>query len=303
MKQNINSKKALAAIIGIVAMVMPLSVSAQSYSVKAYGDIGLGKGLSMTTVLTDMTSKSSSNAFGVDFGWTFWKKNNNSLEANIGLGYQMASATFDLASMSYNYPAPAAADEDGNAYQRYTTLSNVHQKINLGYFNIPVYLQYQYRATKWLGIHADFGFGFGFKCASSVGSTTGTANSYGVYPEYDDLVIKADYLNDFGEVPLTDEAKGKVSVKGFSASILGGAGLEFYVGGPVSIDLGVRYNAGLTTVFCNQYAIGSTSTFTSENAPVTYTVDKGLQIKAFSDYVTKSHLNPLSFHIGVNVRF
>lgn len=296
-------KNTLASIICVVSMLMPLSGSAQSYAVKAYGVIGLGKGLSMTTGLADMTSKSSSNAFGVDFGWKFWKKHNNSLEANIGLGYQIASATFDIASMSYDYTAPTAADVDGNAYQRYTTLSNVHQKINIGYFNIPIYLQYQYRATNWLGIHADFGIGLGFKCTSSVGSTTGTANSYGVYPEYDDLVIKADYLNDFSEVPLVNKATANATVKGLSASILSGTGLEFYIGDPVSIDLGVRYNAGLTAVFGNQYATGSTSTFTSANAPVTYTVDKGLQIKALSDYVTKSHRNTLSLHIGVNMRF
>lgn len=295
MKSNVNANKSLASLICIVAMLMTFSATAQRYAVKAYGDIGLGKGLSITTALNDMTSKSSSNAFGVDFGWTFWKKSNNSLEANIGLDYRTVTATFDIASMSYNYAAPAAADVDGNVYQRYTTLSNVQQKINLGYFNIPIYLQYQYRAAKWLGIHADFGFGLGFKCVGSIGSTTGTANSYGVYPEYDDLVIKAGYLNDFGEIPLVSEVKADVSVKGFSASILVGVGLEFYFGGPVSIDLGIRYNEGLTTVFDNQYAISSTSTFTSENAPVTYTVAKGQQVRALSDYLKKAILNRLAF--------
>lgn len=303
MKTNIKAKRTIAAMFVAVALLTSFSANAQKYAVKASGDIGLGKGLSMTSGLPEMASKSSSNAFGVDFGWTFWTKNANSLEANIGLGYRLASATFDIASMSYNYSAPAAADQDGNPYQRYTTLSNVQQKINLGYFNIPIYLQYQYRATSWLGIHADFGFGLGFKCAGTVGSTTGMANTYGLYPEYDDLVIKADYLNDFGERFLDGAEKGTPDVKGFSASILAGAGLEFYVGGPVSIDLGVRYNAGLTPVFGKQFDISPTSAITSENAPVTYTVSQGQKVKALSDYVTKSHLNPFSLHIGVNVRF
>lgn len=294
---------AIAPIIGIAAMLSPLDVSAQEYAVKAYGDIGLGKGLSMTTALPDITSKSSSNAFGIDFGWTFWKKNANSLEANIGLSYRMASATFDVASMSYSYAAPAAADEDGNPYQRYTTLSNLQQKIKFGYFTIPIYLQYQYRVTNWLGVHADLGFSLGFKCTGSVGSISGIANSYGVYPQFDDLVIKADYLNDFGERSLNGAAKEKPDVKGFSASAIAGAGLEFYVSGPVSIDLGIRYNQGLTTVFGTQHDINSTATITAQNAPVTYTVAQGQQVKALCDYVTKSHLTPLSLHIGINVRF
>ena len=303
MKTNIKTKSTIAAMVGAIAILTSLSANAQKYAVKAYGDIGLGKGISMTTALPGMTSKSSSNAFGVDFGWTFWTKNANSLEANIGLGYRLASATFDIASMSYNYSAPATADEDGNPYQRYTNLSDVNQKVNLGYFNIPIYLQYQYRIAKWLGVHADFGFGLGFKCSDKVGATSGSAYSYGIYPEYDNLVIDADYLNDFGNSDLATAKSEKAEIPGFSASILAGAGFEFYVAGPVSIDLGIRYNAGLTNAFGSKHTINSTSSITAETAPVTYSVKDGLQIKALSDYVTKSHLNPFSLHVGINVRF
>lgn len=277
--------------------------SAQNFAIKAYGDIGLGKAMSLTTAFPEMTSKSSSNSFGVDFGYTFWEKGGSSLEANIGLGYSIATATFDIPELSYNYAAPASADEDGNPYQRYTDIRDLQQKINLGYFKIPIYLQYQYRATKWLGIHADVGFGLGFKCAGMVGSTTGTANTYGVYQEYNQLVIKADYINDFGETYPDEANKGKSDIKGFSASFMAGAGLEFYVGGPVSIDLGIRYNAGLTDVFSEHYDINSLSAINSESAPVTYNASEGQNVKALSDYVTKSRLNPLSLHVGINVRF
>lgn len=283
--------------------LFPQTSNAQKYAVKAYGDIGLGNAMTLSSGLAGMTTKSSSNAFGVDFGYTFWKKANNSLEANIGLGYRMASATFNVPNLEYNYAAPASADEDGNSYRRYTSISDINQKIDMGYFNIPIYLQYQYRITKWLGAHAYFGFGLGFKCSGKAGSTSGSADTYGVYPEYDNLVIDADYLNDFGLRNLANAKVGEAEIKSFSASIMAGAGFEFYVGGPVSIDLGVKYNAGLTNVFGNRYSIGSISAITSENAPVTYTVTQGQQVKALSDYVTKSHLSPFSMHIGVNVKF
>ena len=277
--------------------------TAQRYAVKAYGDIGLGKAMSLTTAFPGMTARSGSNAFGVDFGYTFWRQGGSSLEANIGLGYRMASASFDLGSLSYNYAAPATADEDGNPYQRYTTLTDLKQKISLGYVNVPIYLQYQYRATKWLGVHADLGFGLGFRCSGSTGETTGIANTYGVYPEYDQLVIKADYINDFGTTYLDEAAKGSADMKGFAASVMAGAGLEFYIADPVSIDLGIRYNAGLTDVFGGRYDIAPGTQMTAETAPVTYTVAEGQQVKALSDYVTKSRLSPLSLHIGVSVRF
>lgn len=282
---------------------MASQATAQNYAVKAYGDIGLGKAMSVTTGLPGMSSKSSSHSFGVDFGYTFWKMGANSLEANIGIGYRTASATFDTAPMSFSYNAPASADEDGNPYVRHTDLSAMSQKTTLGYFNIPIYLQYQYHITKWLGVHADFGFGLGFRCSGSTGSTSGTATSYGVYPQYGDLVIKADYLNGFGEHSLTEAIVGDTGMKGFSASVMVGAGFEFYVVEPISIDLGIRYNSGLTDVFTGHYDVAPGMGFNAETAPVTYSATEGMQVKSLTDYVSKSRLNPLSLHIGVNIRF
>ena len=295
-------KKIVYSLIAVACSVGALQANAQKFAVKAYGDIGLGTAMSLTTALPDMTHKSSTNAFGVDFGYTFWRQGSSSLEANIGVGYRMASASFDIPSMSFDYAAPASADEDGNPYQRFTTLTDVNQKINLGYLNIPIYLQYQYRVTKWLGVHADVGFGLGFKCTGSTGSTTGIANSYGVYQEYNQLVIKSDYINDFGETFLDEAAKGEANIKGFAASVMAGAGFEFYIADPVSIDLGVCYNAGLTDVFAGHYDTSGTP-INADTAPLTYTVAGGQQVKALSDYVTKSRLSPLSLHVGVNIRF
>ena len=277
--------------------------SAQRFAVKAYGDVGLGKAMSLTTALPGLTSKSSSHSFGVDFGYTFWRQGGNSLEANIGLGYRMASANFDLGSLSFNYAAPASADEDGNPYQRYITLTDVKQKISLGYVSLPIYLQYQYRITDWLGVHADAGFGLGFRCTGSARKVAGNADSYGVYPGYDDLVIKADYLNGFGERSLADATVGDAEMKGFAASVMCGAGFEFYIAEPVSLDLGIRYNAGLTDVFAGRYEINDVKEITAQSAPVSYTVAEGQQVKALSDYVTKSRLSPLALHLGINIRF
>ena len=205
--------------------------------------------------------------------------------------------------MKYNYAAPATADEDGNPYQRFVELSAMKQKTNLGYLNIPIYLQYQYRINNWLGVHADVGVGLGFKCSGSTGATSGTVTSYGVYPEYDDLVIKADYLNDFGERNLENARKGESEINGFAANVLCGVGFEFYVADPVSIDLGIRYNAGLTNVFKGKYDVGAPVDFTNASAPVSYTVAEGTVVKSLGDYTTGSKLSPLSLRIGVNVRF
>lgn len=297
-------KKAIIYTIVTVAcgLVAP-QASAQRFALKAYDDIALKNTMTVATNLPEVVPGSSSNSFGLDFGYTFWRKGGNSLEANIGIGYSASSASFEIAEMSYNYAAPASADEDGNPYQRYTKLSDIRQHISFGYFNIPIYLQYEYKFLKWLGAYANLGVNFGFKIANSSGSVTGTANTYGVYREYDELVIKADYLNDFGVRYLDEAEKGKADINGFSAALKCGAGLEFYVAEPVSFVVGVSYNQGLTDVFKGRYNITSTDAINAETAPVTYTVADGLQVKSLSDYVTKSRPNPLSLHLGVNVRF
>lgn len=297
MKKIILASMALAAC-GVLAP----QASAQKFAIKAYDNIGLGKAMSITDAQPGQDSKSNFNAFGVDFGWTFWRKGIQSLEANIGVGYSTTGATFEVPDMKYHYSAPTWADEDGNPYERYYEISNLMQKSTLGYFDIPLYLQYQVRPIKWLGIHAEVGVNFGFRCYSSVGSTSGKAYAYGVFPEYDDLLIDEDYLDDFGWRNINAKG-GKANANGFAASVMCGAGFEFYAYEPVSFDVGIRYNHGLTHSYSGKYDISSPGEYTYETAPVTYTVADGTQVKPLSDYVTKSVLSPLSLHLGVTVRF
>lgn len=293
-------KTIIYSITAMVCGVLTPQANARNFAVKAYGDIGLVKPMSVTSALPGLSDKSSSNAFGLDFGYTFWRLGNNSLEANIGIGYRMVSAKFELPSLNYHYSAPALADMDGDTYIRYYELTDLSQKVDWGYLSIPLYLRYQYRATKWLGINANLGFDFGFKCNGSLKSVNGTAYTYGIYPQYDDLMINEPYLNGFGENSLENAMKGKPGIKGFNCSVMTGAGLEFYTGSMVSFDLGIRYNAGLTKVFSEKY---SDSNFNAESVPVSYTVAEGEQVKPFSDYILKSKLRPLSLHVGINLRF
>ena len=297
-------KKAIIfSMIGIACGLFAPQATAQRFALKAYDDITLKNSMTVSTTLPEVHHSSNSNSLGLDFGYTFWQKSGNALEANIGIGCSTASASFDIAELSYNYAAPASADEDGNPYQRYTQLSDMRQKISYGYFNIPIYLQYEYKFVKCFGVYANVGLNLGFRITNSASSISGTAKTYGVYEEYDQLVIKADYLNDFGLRYLDEASKGKTDIKGFSASLKFGAGLEFFTAEPVSFVIGISYNRGFTDVFKGHYNITSPGSINSETAPVTYTVSEGLHVKALSDYLTKSKFNPLSLHLGVNVRF
>ena len=294
-------KKAI--IIGMAAMALVPAMQAQKYAIKAYDNIGVGNPMNVTHSNTGQDHKSSYNTFGVDFGYTFWRKGANSLEANIGFGYAAAGTTFSLGAMDYHYSAPATADEDGNPYERYYQLSDMRQTASVGYFTLPIYLEYQYRCLSWLGVKAEVGVGLGFRLTSGLGKVSGTATAWGVFPEYDDLLIDEDYLDDFGMRYLDKRAALDQNSHAFNASIMCGAGFEFYAYEPVSFELGVRYNHGLTQVFDGVHSESFSKGVTADNAPVFYTVANGTQVRPLSEYTTKSKLNPLSIHVGVTVRF
>lgn len=293
-------------IFGMIAAAvcgMSAEAQAQKFAIKGYDNIALGKPLHVTNAAPGQSAKSSANSFGIDFGWKFWEKGANSLEANIGLGYSFTGATFSIPDMDYHYSAPAAADEDGNPYERYYQIRDLRQKSTVGYFTIPISIDYQYRCLKWLGVYAEAGFNFGFRVFNSTGDTSGSAYSYGIFPEYDDLLIDQSYLDDFGNRNLYGAAQGETKAKGFNCQVMCGAGFEFYAYKPVSFVVGVRYMAGLTQLFEGGSKLGSYADVTADSAPVTYTVADGTMVKSLAAYTSNSKLSPLSLHVGVNIRF
>ncbi len=272
----------------------------EKFAIKAGAGIGLGNSISTSSSLTPLSTKSSSANYGVDFGWKFWQRQNHSLELNVGVAYSPSSLKFDLGSLDYDYSAPASADMDGNTYQRYYELKDVEQKVSYNQLSIPVYLSYAYRCNAWLQVHGDLGVRLGFKTGSEISDMSGEAYSYGIYPEYDDLLIDASYLNDFGNTSLADARRGEPACNGFSASVLIGAGAEFKIYRNLSADLSLRYNAGISDLFKKQC---TGSEFTNETAPVSYSVTTGQQVKSLTDYSNSSKTNLLSLQIGLIYRF
>ena len=114
-------------------------------------------------------------------------------------------------------------------------------------------------------------------------------------------MIDADYMNDFGEKDLKDIGVESPDVAGVSASLLAGLGAEFKLYGPLSLDLGIRYNAGFTNIFQNKDLSGNV--FTADSAPLTYTVAKGSEVRPLSDWFTSSKLSSLSLNLSLIYRF
>lgn len=276
------------------------SAEGEKFAIKATAEIGLGNCLSSSSTISPSASKASSGDYGLDFGWTFWKKHNHNLEANIGIAYSPTSVTADLGSFDYSYEAPCTADMDGDPYLRYYEISRIHQKITTGRITIPVYLTYAYKFNEWFGVHADLGVRLGFKTGAKLGKVAGEAYSYGIYHQYDNLLINESYLNDFGATNLAYAGYGEPVCNAFSSSVLVGIGAEFRICECLAADLAFRYNRGITNLFkgqCNGQDI------TDESAPVNYTVENGQQVKSLTNYFSSSKLNRFALCIGLTYRF
>lgn len=274
---------------------------AKNWSLKPHAEISLGNPADLKSANVNI-SNVKSNEFGVDLGYTFFEKKGNRLEVNLGVGYKYLLSDMSINSMSYSYDAPATADMDKNTYIRFCDVSGFEESNKQDYVAVPVYLQYSYDITDWFRVHALAGVKIGFNVGSSISGSEGSVTSYGVYPQYDNLIIKENYLNDFGKVNFTSKQCVNNDSNEFQAWGLLGAGVNFRIYGPLWIDLDIRYNIGFSDVFKKGSELKGDK-FTEETAPVTYTVAEGTRVKALSNYITKGALNPLALNVGLSINF
>ncbi len=288
-----------------VAFLVPCGSLAQTaegeFAIKANAQIGLGDVLSITSDINGLTGKSSGDEYGVDFGWRFWHKDRHSLEINIGVGYSGISTRLSVGELNYNYSAPAYADMDGESYQRFTEITDLNQKCRVSRLTVPLYFSYGFRCAKVLRLHADLGVRFGLKSSAKLTESSGQAYTYGVYPQYDNLMINAEYMNDFGNRDVTENETKTPDVSAMTVSLLGGIGAEFTIYGPLSADLSLRYDAGFSNIY-NHRILNKTG-FTAESAPLTYAVNEGTKVKCLTDYLSSSKLSQCSLNISLIYRF
>ena len=274
----------------------------KNIAIKAHANIGLGDAMNIESCMPELNqSSSSSSEFGVDLGWTFWRKQNHNLELNVGLAYSSSKLKLGINNLNYSYLASSDADMDGDSYTRYYELTGLEQNIDLSRFVIPVYVSYAYRCTNWLKLHVDLGLNFGFILSSKISGVSGTGNCYGVYPKYDNLKIEESYLNDFGPQQYSADMCSSPETNGLTCSLLGGIGAELRIYGPLSADLSVRYTAAMNNLYKGN--ITHLTSYSDINSPVTYTVKDGTRINSLTNYLTSSKLSNLGLNISLIYHF
>ncbi len=270
-------------------------------AIKVGADLGLTKGMSTSSLLDFQTDKTSTKSFGLDFGYKFWAKKSMSFDVNIGVGYKMIDNKLGIENVDYSYEASPDADVDHNSYDRYNAVAEINQTIDTRSLAVPIYLSYNIRCAKWLSFHLDAGAQINYIMSSTITNSTAEIDTYGVFSEYDDLMIDADWLDNFGHRSVNTVSNSEAAVNNLNCSLLLGGGFEIRLAKPLWLDLGVRYNEGFSNLFQNQYS--RNSIYSSENAPITYTVEDGEVVKPLTRYLTKSKLSGLSLRAALVFRF
>lgn len=142
---------------------------------------------------------------------------------------------------------------------------------------------------------------FDFNLSSKFSSASGSATTYGMFPEYDDIIIDEPWLDGFGDVDFEKITTGSSSVSPVVMSLLAGVGLEFKIYDPVWLNVGLRYNAGFGNIFRSKYTAGES--FTAESAPISYTVADGEYVNPLTYYAKKSPFSLFSVNFGISFRF
>lgn len=272
----------------------------EKYSLKATAEKSLGNALNIEYAVDGMGSSSSAWNYGVDFGFKIWEKNQHSVEANIGLGYGTYTIKTTLGAMDYHYDAPAEADMDNEPYVRYYKIDGLNQEMRIGRIALPIYANYRYTFNKVISIHALLGFRFGYNISSKMLSSDANVFSYGVYPQYDDLMIDATYMNEFGSARV-ESASSDTPINKLTSAFMVGVGAEFRIYGPISLDVSLRYEGAMSDMI--KPANVNIIDFEAFNSPVTYTVAEGQKAISLPSYFSESKISNFSVALSLLYRF
>lgn len=273
------------------------------WRLKPHIDLSLGSPYSISDKYSGLNTTMSNMEFGLDIGYVIPSKSNFKVGINLGVGMSTGKIGLDIANLNYNYNAPAAADVDGETYQRYYELSGLHQDVKLQHLFVPLYFDFELRFHSYVSAYLRLGAKAYFDMGSKTDGFSGNSTAYGVYSIYDNLVMTSD-INNFGTEALTEAMVEKAEFNSLSFAALGGAGVRVKIVGPLSLEAGVTYQMGITDVMKpkngNLLASGSIA---PGNALVTYTVANGTQARNLANMVGNIKHNSINLNIGLILKF
>lgn len=262
--------------------------------------------------LTDerVKTESSSQEFGVDFGYIFPSASIFKTGLFLGVGAAMNKIKMELESSDYIVSTNGKADIDGDRYDRYYSLKNISQEFSTMDLVIPLYLEFDIRFSKWVSMYVDLGAKAYLNMTSKIDSYSAEYSTYGVYPDYDNLVLdERSGINGFtnrgvlNESNLVNEFKPNV----FSIDAFGSLGFRATLAKMLQLTCGVSYQYGLNNYissFAEEQQLSFDGKVTMDKAFVNYTVsDNKENVRNMVDAATSFRRQSLKLNVGLILKF
>lgn len=215
------------------------------WRLKVHFDPTIGDYYSFGTLPSGYTATSSGSEFGLDLGYIFPSKSNFKVGFFFGAG--LASSKITLTAQGSNYELYENTDVDGDSYYRQMTVSELTQSHKIQNIVVPLYFDFEYRFHSYVSAFFRFGAKAYVDMGSKADGVSGMVTASGLYPQYGNLVIAEDYINGFGTSNLEDALYvTEPSYSSASFDAFGGLGVRSKIYGPLSVEVGMNYQFGIT---------------------------------------------------------
>lgn len=278
---------------------------------KFHYDLGLGDGYKLDGTENSLkTDKNAYSNFGVDFGYAFPTK--GVLKTGLFLGVGFAQSQIDLGYTNDDYAYTTNADVDGDSYTRHYQNLNVKQSIKLTDLTIPLYVDFTFQFSKVVNLYVDLGAKFNMNMSHKIDSSEGSAYIYGIYPQYANLRMDEHWgYNGFGNKTFSKELldnEDLLNVSSFTVDAFAGLGLRINIPQtPLSVDLGINYQMGLTDVVkANSTAVTLSDTQDDVHALIYNTIngtESVEHLRNLTESLSKVRRQSLMFSAGLILKF
>ena len=259
-------------------------------------------------------SKSIHHEFGLDLGYMIPTNGLFQMGFYAGVGFASSSVVLGMDTIHYHYQAGSEADIDGDSYTRHYTIERASQKLSMKDLTIPIYLDFNFHLHKIVSLYLDLGIKNYINLSANLSDLTGTYSSWGVYPQYSDLVLDhTTGLTQFaasGTALPAQTTSSTMDINGYSMDLLSALGVrvklkdkQFF---PLYFDFSIGYQHSLLAPYKNANALTVSDiqgNVSAQEAFSTYTVESGESLLPLSAFVSDLKRKMVTLNFGITYKF
>lgn len=261
---------------------------------------------------SDLLKSQSMFEYGLDLGYALVRKPKFKLSLFTGVSFVNSNMEFEQDEVGYRYyyNAPSAADYDGDTYERHYEVKNMKATMEMTQIAVPLYLDFDFQFTRRFSAFLQMGVKAFVSTSCSVKEFSADVRTYGVYPQYDNLVMENFKPNEFTAHTVSVDNQD-IETESMIMDAFGGAGFRLRLFGGLYLDAAVNYQMSLTPVATAEESLnlgylgdaGEGSYINENKALITYTCAGGEEVKPFTDLFDEIKRGGLKVSVGLLLKF